>query len=376
MTMTDKFFLCYFETTRDCNFACKYCMSRPETPVSAPELSTEEARTLVLDELAKVSSNMAVAFSGGECLLRDDIYTLLAHTASRGMYSFVNTNGKMLVQTDAVRRCRDATGGRVIFVLPFNSIDAESNRSSRDDDTSTVMQATEVCRREGTDYFFLLTISKENLDTLAPTVQFLKMNRVPMLRAPFVPRGSGMGYVDLFFDADDMKRVIHPALTSSPLSAISYTPFFADPDALEATWKTYGVKIEGLGCQAGRSFAAVGAEGNVAPCVQLLDSTAVVGNVRQTPLSELIARHPTFQALRQRRENLKGRCGICRYRESCGGCRALAHYRSGDLFAEDPTCFFEPKDRQSRCDLEAMQTVQVEKFVEYLKYNKPWNVLF
>ncbi|HOA60319.1 MAG: radical SAM protein [Verrucomicrobia bacterium] len=376
MTMTDKFFLCYFETTRDCNLACKYCMSRPETPVSAPELSTEEARTLVLDELAKVSSNMAVAFSGGECLLRDDIYTLLAHTASRGMYSFVNTNGKMLVQTDAVRRCRDATGGRVIFVLPFNSIDAESNRSSRDDDTSTVMQATEVCRREGTDYFFLLTISKENLDTLAPTVQFLKMNRVPMLRAPFVPRGSGMGYVDLFFDADDMKRVIHPALTSSPLSAISYTPFFADPDALEATWKTYGVKIEGLGCQAGRSFAAVGAEGNVAPCVQLLDSTAVVGNVRQTPLSELIARHPTFQALRQRRENLKGRCGICRYRESCGGCRALAHYRSGDLFAEDPTCFFEPKDRQSRCDLEAMQTVQVEKFVEYLKYNKPWNVLF
>ncbi|HNU98869.1 MAG TPA: radical SAM protein [Verrucomicrobiota bacterium] len=374
--MTDKFFLCYFETTRDCNLACKYCMSRPETPVSAPELSTEEARTLVLDELAKVSSNMAVAFSGGECLLRDDIYTLLAHTASRGMYSFVNTNGKMLVQTDAVRRCRDATGGRVIFVLPFNSIDAESNRSSRDDDTSTVMQATEVCRREGTDYFFLLTISKENLDTLAPTVQFLKMNRVPMLRAPFVPRGSGMGYVDLFFDADDMKRVIHPALTSSPLSAISYTPFFADPDALEATWKTYGVKIEGLGCQAGRSFAAVGAEGNVAPCVQLLDSTAVVGNVRQTPLSELIARHPTFQALRQRRENLKGRCGICRYRESCGGCRALAHYRSGDLFAEDPTCFFEPKDRQSRCDLEAMQTVQVEKFVEYLKYNKPWNVLF
>lgn len=376
MTMTDKFFLCYFETTRDCNLACKYCMSRPETPVSAPELSTEEARTLVLDELAKVSSNMAVAFSGGECLLRDDIYTLLAHTASRGMYSFVNTNGKMLVETDAVRRCRDATGGRVIFVLPFNSVDAESNRSSRDDDTSTVMQAAEICRREGTDYFFLLTISKENLDTLAPTVQFLKMNRVPMLRAPFVPRGSGMGYVDLSFDADDMKRVIHPALTSSPLSAISYTPFFADPDALEATWKTYGVKIEGLGCQAGRSFAAVGAEGNVAPCVQLLDSTAVVGNVRETPLSELIARHPTFRALRQRRENLKGRCGICRYRESCGGCRALAHYRSGDLFAEDPTCFFEPKDRQSRCDLEAMQTVQVEKFVEYLKYNKPWNVLF
>jgi AdoMet-dependent heme synthase len=376
MTMTDKFFLCYFETTRDCNLACKYCMSRPETPPTAPELSTAEAKTLVLEELAKVSSNMAVAFSGGESLLRDDIYDLLAHTASLGMYSFVNTNGRMLVETDAVRRCVAATGGRVIFVLPMNSVDAGANRSSRDDDPSTVMRAAEVCRREGTDYFFLLTISKENLETLAATVRFLKLNRVPMLRAPFVPRGSGAEYLDLAFDARDMERVIHPALASNPLAYISYTPFFADPDALEATWKQYGVKIEGLGCQAGRSFAAVGAEGSVASCVQLLDSTAVVGNVRDTPLSEFITRHPSFQALRHREQSLKGRCAICRYRESCGGCRALAHYQSGDLFAEDPTCFFQPQDRSTRCDLEAMQTAQLGKFIEYLKYNKPWNVLF
>ncbi|HNQ88181.1 MAG TPA: radical SAM protein [Verrucomicrobiota bacterium] len=376
MTLTDKFFLCYFETTRACNLACKYCMSRPETPPAAPELSTEEAKALVLDELAKVSSNVAVAFSGGESLLRKDIDVLLAHTASLGMYSFINTNGKILVETDAVRRSIAATGGRVIFVLPINSVDAGANRSSRDDDPSTVMQAAEVCRRDGADYFFLLTVSKENLETLEPTVRFLKMNRVPMLRAPFVPRGSGAQYSDLAFDARDMERVIHPALASNPLSYISYTPFFADPDALEAAWRRYGVKIEGLGCQAGRSFAAVGAEGAVAPCVQLLDSAATVGNVRDTPLSALIGRHPTFEALRRRDGNLKGRCGICRYRESCGGCRALAYYQSGDLFAEDPTCFFQPQDRSTRCDLETLETAQLAKFIEYLKYNKPWNVLF
>ncbi len=376
MIFTDKFFLCYFETTRDCNLACKYCMSRPEAPLSAPELSTDEAKALVLDELAKVSSNMAVAFSGGESLLRDDIYALLAHTASLGMYSFINTNGKILVETDAVRRSVQATGGRVIFVLPINSIDVGANRSSRDDDPSTVLEAAEVCRREGTDYFFLLTISKENLDTLAATVRFLKLNRVPMLRAPFVPRGSGAQYADLAFDARDMESIIHPALASNPLSYISYTPFFADPEAMDAVWAKYGVKIEGLGCQAGRSFAAVGAEGGVASCVQLLDSTAVVGNVRDTPLSELITRHPTFEALRHRQTSLKGRCGICRYRESCGGCRALAHYQSGDILAEDPTCFFQPKDGSTRCELETMQTAQLGKFVEHLKYNKPWNVLF
>jgi radical SAM protein with 4Fe4S-binding SPASM domain len=269
-----------------------------------------------------------------------------------------------------------ATGGKVIFVLPFNSVDAGVNRSSRDDDPSTVMQAAALCRKEGADYFFLMTISKENLDTLAPTVQFLKMNRVPMLRAPFVPRGSGTEYLQLAFDAKDMQEKIHPVLAANPLDYISYTPFFADPDAMEATWKEYGIKIAGLGCQAGRSFAAVGAEGTVVPCVQLLDSSATVGNVRDTPLSQLIASHPTFMALRDRAKSLKGRCGICRYRESCGGCRALAQYQSHDLFAEDPTCFFQPQDRGTRCDLETMQTAQLGKFIEHLKYNQPWNALF
>jgi radical SAM protein with 4Fe4S-binding SPASM domain len=376
MTFTDKFFLCYFETTRDCNLSCKYCMSRPEQPPSAPELSTAEAKSLVLDELAKVSSNMAVAFSGGESLMRPDIYELLAHTAGLGMHSFINTNGKALLEPGTLQRCLQATGGKVVFVLPFNSVDAGVNRSSRDDDPTTVMQAAEACRRAGAHYFFLLTVSKENLDTLAPTVQYLKMNRVPMLRAPFVPRGSGSQFTELAFDAKDMQEKIHPALAANPLSYISYTPFFADPEAMAAAWREYGVKIAGLGCQAGRSFAAVGAEGTVVPCVQLLDSTATVGNVRDTPLSELIAHHPTFEALRDRARSLKGRCGICRYRDSCGGCRALAHYQSSDLFAEDPTCFFHPQDRSTRCELESMQTAQLGKFIEHLKYNQPWNALF
>lgn len=376
MTMTDKFFLCYFETTRDCNLACKYCMSRPETPPTEPELTSREAKELVLNELAKVSSNMAVAFSGGETLLRPDAYELLAHAAGLGMYSFVNTNGKVLVDTDAAARAREATGGKVIFVLPFNSVDAGLNRSSRDDDPSTVIQAAEACKRAGADYFFLLTVSKENLSTLPETIKFLKMNRMPMLRAPFVPRGSGRDFRHLAFDARDMRDVIHPALAGNHLSYISYTPFFADPDAMEAAWRQNGVKIEGLGCQAGRSFAAVGAEGNVVPCVQLLDSTTVVGNVRRARLSELIAGHPTFTALRDRAANLKGKCGRCRYRDSCGGCRAVAHYQSGDLFAEDPTCFFEPADRAMRCELETMQTAQLGKFVEHLKFNRPWNTLF
>ena len=373
--MKDTFFLCYFETTRTCNLACRSCMSRKASPPGRNELDTDEAKSLVLDELAKVSSNVAVAFSGGEHLLRADAYDLLAHAASLGMWSFVNTNGKLLVETDAVRRSLEATGGKLIFVLPVNSIDAELNRASRDDDISTVTKAADVCQREGAEFFYILTISKENLCTLEKTTKYLRRTQVPMLRAPFVPRGAGAEFRELVFDRDDMRDTIHPALTANPLAYISFTPFFASPEAMEKAWKDNGVRIEGVGCQAGRSFAAVGAEGNVVPCVQLLDSACMDANVRDRPLSETIAQGHVFEALRSR-TGLKGKCGRCRYRDTCGGCRSLAYYQTGDILAEDPTCFFEPEDRETRSEIEEEQTAQLRRFVEYVRYNEPWNRLF
>jgi radical SAM protein with 4Fe4S-binding SPASM domain len=373
--VSDRFFLCYFETTRRCNLHCHYCMARVRQDSAGAELSTDEAKTLVLDELTKVSSNVAVAFSGGEHLLRPDAYDLLAYAASRGIWSFVNTNGKLLVETDAVPKALQATEGKVIFVLPLNALDSATNRASRDDDAATVLHAADICLKQGAEYFFLVTISRQNLAELDKTVRFLKLTGVPMLRAPFVPRGAGERFRDLLFDAADMQKVIHPALTANPLAYISFTPFFASPEALDAAWGRFHVRIAGLGCQAGRSFAAVGAEGRVAPCVQLLDGECACGDVRQLPLSEIIGRSALFTALRER-TGLKGKCGRCRYAQTCGGCRALAYYHSGDVLGEDPTCFFQPAGPESRSDLEEVQTAQVGQFLKFLRYAEPWKSLF
>jgi radical SAM protein with 4Fe4S-binding SPASM domain len=220
-----------------------------------------------------------------------------------------------------------------------------------------------------------VTISRQNLDSLDRTMRFLKLAGVPVLRAPFVPRGAGEGFRELAFDARQMESVIHPALTNNPLAYISFTPFFASPEALDGHWERVSVRISGLGCQAGRSFAAVGAEGLVAPCVQLLDSGAVCSDVRREPLSRTITSSPAFNALRDR-TNLKGKCARCRYREVCGGCRALAYYHTGDILAEDPTCFFEPVDAETRCDREGLQTAQVEEFVKALRQLEPWKSMF
>lgn len=373
--VNDRFFLCYFETTRRCNLRCAYCMARNGRNSPGTELSTDEAKALVLDELVKVSSNVAVAFSGGEHLLRPDAYDLLAYAAGKGIWSFVNTNGKLLVETDAVRKAVRATEGRVVFVLPLNALDAETNRVSRADGPETVLRAADICLKHGAEYFFLVTLSRQNLAGLDRTVRFLKLTGVPMLRAPFVPRGAGQEFRELLFDASDVQSVIHPVLTANPLAYISFTPFFASPEEIEVQRRRFDVRITGFGCQAGRSFAAVGTEGQVAPCVQLLDDGCVCGNVRHQPLSGVIHASHLFTVLRER-TGLKGKCGQCRYTQTCGGCRALAYYHSGDVLGEDPTCFFQPSCSETRSDLEELQTAQLGRFLEFLKSSEPWKSIF
>jgi radical SAM protein with 4Fe4S-binding SPASM domain len=260
----------------------------------------------------------------------------------------------------------------VVFALPLNSVDALVNRATRDDDPLTILRAAERCEKEHAPYFFILTVSKGNLATLAETTRFMSEKDVPMLRSPFVPRGAGQPFRSLLVDAGDMERLIHPALTSYYLSYVSFTPFFGSPEIMGAGGRYLGLKTAGVGCQAGRSFAAVSAEGEVAPCVHLLDSSCVCGNARQERLSEIVRDAPMFGALRERAV-LKGKCGRCRYRDTCGGCRALAYYYTGDVMGEDPTCFFDPADTRSRSCLEAVQTAQLGKFLLYVKSHKPWS---
>jgi len=372
VSVSDNFFLCYFETTRRCNLHCAYCMTRREFSADTAEMSTEEAKARVLDEVAAISSNAAIAFSGGEHLLRPDAYELLEYAGKLGIWSFVNTNGRLLVETDAIRQAAGATGGKVVFALSLNSLDAGTNCSGRDDAPETVWRAAELCQEKHAPFFFIVTVSKGNLATLPETVKFLRKRNVPMLRSPFVPRGAGGAFRHLMADRADMEGTIHPALTGNPLSYISFTPFFGSPDLIQAGANQFSIRIAGVGCQAARSFAAVSAEGQIAPCVHLLDSSCVCGNARSERLSEIIRDAPLFAALR-RRAGLKGKCGRCRYRETCGGCRAQAFYHSGDVEGEDPTCFFEPSDSRARSCLEAAQTAQLARFLFYVKTTTPWS---
>lgn len=372
--MTRNFFLCYFETTRQCNLNCPHCMTRPDNPPKEKQLDTEEAKHLVLDEVKKICPTGAVAFSGGEFLMRKDAMELLRYNSKLGLYSFVNTNGKCLTK-DLVREIKSAANNKITFAFSLDSLDEGVHGQTRKNKSAEILSLMKMCDEEGMGYFFLITITKRNLSTLAETVAFLKSRKIPMIRSPFVPRGAGKDMKELTFDRKDVQEIIYPILRDNHLSYMSYVPFFASPDFMKKTWNNLDVPFANLGCQAARGFIGISAEGNVAPCVHLLDTELDCGNVRESRLSELLKTNPILKSVHGHKQ-LKGKCGRCRYKHTCGGCRAMAYYATGDYLAEDPACFFEPVDEYTVSEYEEVQNLNVSRFLKFIIYHKPWNEIF
>ena len=372
--MTGDFFLCYFETTRKCGLSCPYCMTRLSRPAREPELTTDEAKHLVLDEVKKYSRKAAVAFSGGDFLLRPDALDLLAHSAGLGMWSFVNSGGAGLTPS-IMSDVKSAARGRVVFVFSLDSLSRRDGAVDRDGGIDAAEENARRSRELGIPCFFVVTITRDNLGEIARVVEYATRDGMPVLRSPFVPRGAGADYRRLMFDRRDMETVIHPVLRNNPLSYVSHTPFFAAPKFLRKNWLASKFAIRQLGCQAGRGYIAVSPEGDIAPCVHLLDSEVTCGNVRRSPLAEVLKRNEILLALRDRK-SLKGKCGRCKYRDTCGGCRAMAYYHSGDYLGEDPTCFFAPVDGSTASEWESVQNENLGTFARFISTQSPWKEIF
>jgi AdoMet-dependent heme synthase len=368
------FFLCYFETTRQCDQGCPNCMTRQATSTARMELSTDEAKRLVLDELKVICPKGAVSFSGGEILQRADHLELIAHNARNGLHTFVNTSGSGL-DSARLRGLKSAAAGRLTMGFSLDSVDENIQNKCRSGSRERLERLLGICDENTVPYFVLVTISRQNLESLRSTLGWLHAKRIAVIRSPFVPRGGAAEARHLCFDRDDMDSKIHPALRDNPLTYVSHTPFFAAPDATHLTLGGRGLNLGNLGCQAGRTFIGINAEGDVAPCVHLLDTRVCCGNVREQPLSSILAESEIMRTLRGERP-VKGKCGRCRYGDSCRGCRSLAHYVTGDYLAEDPTCFFEPESGDTRSPYEETQTANARVFLSHLVQNSPWRDIF
>jgi len=325
--------------TRLCNLACGHCYldATRRRHGTREELDTAAARRIVGDVAALAPGAMLV-FSGGEPLLRRDLATLVREAAAQGLAPVIGTNGTLLSERQARRLKEAGTAGVGISV---DSADAAFHDRLRGVPGAwrAALRGAAAARRAGLALLLQVTLFEENRNDLAALADIAESLGAVALNFFFlVCTGRGATQTDLTSAAyeETLTRIVElqrtrPRLILRARCAPHLRRLLGlragDGDRHYAAWSS--------ACLAGRGYFRITARGEVTPCPYI---PMIIGNLATDSLREIWERHP--QLLRLRTELPAGKCGDCDFRYSCGGCRARAFARCGDLLAEDPNCAY------------------------------------
>jgi radical SAM protein with 4Fe4S-binding SPASM domain len=331
-----------WEMTTACNLHCIHCHVSGGRPAD-DELTTDEAKHL-LDELSSVSEFQMMAFTGGEPLVRQDLFELLAYSQALGFTNTLATNAT-LIDDDVARRLR--CYGVVIAAVSLDGLDAATHDYVRGQPGTfeATLRGMRALRRAGILLHINITAMEYNMDQIEPMMDLVdELSAGILLMYQLVPVGRGRGIEDAALDLDANERLIHFIAQAQrttraiiePVAGPQYWPYLLQRSGIDGGPLLSLAETVFHGCSAGRGFVYVKPNGEVWPCPFIEISC---GNVRQTPFSRIWATAPLLQDLRARETRLDGRCGDCTYRRLCGGCRGRAWATTGDYLAEDPSCF-------------------------------------
>jgi radical SAM protein with 4Fe4S-binding SPASM domain len=312
-----------WETTGACNLRCSYCRAAATEKPAPDELGTEDALSFI-DQAAPLKPMLIL--SGGEPLLRPDIFLLAKHAVSKGLRVSLATNGTLL-SPQTVEKIASAGISRVSISL--DGAAPEGHDAARGQGCFLqAMKGIENLKGK-VDFQINFTITRRNADDVLPIFDLAERLGAKALHYFFlVPTGRGSAN-DLISGEmqEDLLRLIDQERTKRKLEVqVTCAPQFA------RIAQAKGGRRSG-GCLAGTSFVFLSRGGVVYPCGYL---PLLAGNIRVQEFREIWENSPVLKALRERK--LKGKCGECSYIKICGGCRARAFAENGDFLGSDPLC--------------------------------------
>ncbi|HUW63109.1 MAG TPA: putative heme d1 biosynthesis radical SAM protein NirJ2 [Spirochaetia bacterium] len=320
-----------WNTTNECNLTCRHCY-RDAGVKKAEELSTAEGLALI-DEIARAGFKIMI-FSGGEPLLREDILQLVQHAKSRGLIPVFGSNGTLLTG-DLARRLKEAGAAAI-------GISLDSPRAGAHDDFRGMPGAWQgavdgmmACREAGLPFQVHTTAMRWNAGEITELTDWAQNNGAKAHHVFFlVPIGRGLAIEDESLPPDRYEQLLRQLMAKSSQVPIEIKPTCA-PQFVRIA-RQMGVETRfGRGCLAGLSYCIISPVGDVQACAYL---DVAAGNVRRSPFSQIWRESPLLQALRTKVYG--GRCGTCSFGDLCGGCRARAHYLTGDYLGGDEWCLY------------------------------------
>ncbi len=338
-------FLVVWDVTYACNLKCKHCYATAGKPLH-DELTTEEALDAI-DKFDKLGVAI-IAFSGGEPLVRKDIFKLTRYAASKGIYVAIATNGTLITE-DMAKKMKE-NGVNYVQISLDGTKETHENFRGIKGCYDRAVEGIRNCVKEALFVNVSMTVTKYNYQDVPAVIDLCERLGVNwFMHYNFVPTGRGREIVNADISPEqreELLKMLYERNKTSNINLLSTAPQFArialqcgaefipthfcNVDAGERLRKL--AEFIG-GCGAGRFYMSMRANGDIQPCVFF---PLKVGNIRENDLEELWLRNSVFEDLRNK--DILESCGSCRYRYYCGGCRARAYNYFGNYLKPDPGC--------------------------------------
>lgn len=338
-----------WEVTRSCNLNCIHCRAAARFGPYPNELSTEECLKF-LDNVASFS-NPIMILTGGEPMMRQDIWEIAAHGTKLGLRMVMAPCG-FLVTEETAKKMIEVGIKRVSFSIDGATKESHDNFRRVKGAFDSVMKAIENVKKVGLEFQVNTTITKHNLHEL-PKILELVISLGAKAHHPFllVPTGRGAELKEQEISPEDYEKTLtwfyemrdKVPLQFKPTCAPHYYRIFRQKErekGISVTPETHGLDAMSKGCMGGQTFAFVSHTGKVQIC-GFLDVEC--GDIRKEPFSKIWDTSKVFQEMRAWDEYL-GRCGYCEFRKVCGGCRARAFAFTNNYLAEEPFCTYQPSE--------------------------------
>ena len=346
-----------WEVTRACAYACVHCRADAMHVRDPQELNIEESLRLI-DRIAEFGNNPILIFTGGDPMMRKDLHELIAYATQKGLRCSLTPTATALPTKERLEKVQDAGVRRIAL-----SLDAP-HREIHDDFRQTpgswlrTMDILHRAQTVGLSVQVNTTVSKHNVDILHEMVPFIQeVNAVQWSVFFLVPTGRAL--VQNMISAEQHEKVfnwLYDLSQQAPFDIKSTAAPMYRRVAIERKRAEQGgdkpVTFQGAGFQYadglnrptkgvndGNGFLFISHIGDIQPS-GFLPITA--GNVRSDDVVDVYRNSSLFKDLRDATK-LKGRCGVCEYRDVCGGQRGRAYGVTGDYLETDPACAYTPK---------------------------------
>ncbi len=365
----DRPFIVIWESTRACPLACVHCRATAQPDRNPGELTTDEATELMRQIAAFGKPAPLFVITGGDPFQRPDLFELVRRANDLGLHPAVSPSGTPTLTEENLTKLHDA-GARAIS-LSLDGSTAELHDSFRrvDGVFDWTMNAWRVARRIGLKVQVNTTVYRGNLADLPRIVQHVQEEGA-MTWSGFllVPTGRGSeldaltpaeveDVLNFIYDAGDyipsktteghhFRRVVLQRKEiaergGDPVAELGLGPLYATLTAeLRAAFEGVPTRRRRppMNVNSGRGFVFISHTGTVHPSGFL---PLAAGNVREQPLPQIYRESELFVGLRKPDE-FSGKCGRCEFNVVCGGSRSRAYAVTGDPFASDPWCAYQP----------------------------------